>query len=199
MANQFDAASSPTTEPLQIVVGDFIQWRRTDLSEDYPNDAYTATYVARITAAGSSEITIVGSAYGSDYLFNAASSVTAGFTAGFYHWQLEIAQIGGSENRVVVDRGTFTAIVDLDVNGTDPRTHAEVMIDKIESIIEGKADSDVSSYSVAGRSLTKMSFDELISARDTYKRELVVQLQKERASRGKDTGATIKVRFDAWA
>ena len=166
MANQFDAASSPTTEPLQIVVGDFIQWRRTDLSEDYPNDAYTATYVARITAAGSSEITIVGSAYGSDYLFNAASSVTAGFTAGFYHWQLEIAQIGGSENRVVIDRGTFTAIVDLDVSGTDPRTHAEVMIDKIESILEGKADSE---------------------------------LQKQRASRGKPTGATVKVRFDAWA
>lgn len=198
MANQFDAASSPTTEPLQIVVGDFIQWRRTDLSEDYPNDAYTATYVARITAAGSSEITIVGSAYGSDYLFNAASSVTENFTAGLYHWQLEIARNSDS-NRIVVDRGTFTAIVDLDVSGTDPRTHAEVMIDKIESIIEGKADSDVSSYSVAGRSLTKMSFDELISARDTYKRELVVQLQKERASRGKDTGATIKVRFDAWA
>jgi len=198
MANQFDAASSPTTEPLQIVVGDFIQWRRTDLSEDYPNDAYTATYVARITAAGSSEITIVGSAYGSDYLFNAASSVTAAFTAGFYHWQLEIVRNSDS-NRVVVDRGTFTAIVDLDVSGTDPRTHAEVMVHKIESILEGKADSDVSSYSVAGRSLTKMSFDELISARDTYKRELVVQLQKERASRGKDTGATIKVRFDAWA
>lgn len=198
MANQFDAASSPTTEPLQIVVGDFIQWRRTDLSEDYPNDAYTATYVARITAAGSSEITIVGSAYGSDYLFNAASSVTENFTAGLYHWQLEIARNSDS-NRIVVDRGSFTAIVDLDVSGTDPRTHAEVMIDKIESIIEGKADSDVSSYSVAGRSLTKMSFDELISARDTYKRELVVQLQKERASRGKDTGATIKVRFDAWA
>ena len=85
------------------------------------------------------------------------------------------------------------------MSGTDPRTHAEVMIDKIESILEGKADSDVSSYSIAGRSLTKMSFDELISARDNYKRDLVIQLQKQRASRGKPTGATVKVRFDAWA
>ena len=48
MANLFDPAQSPTVEPTEIVVGDFIQWRRTDIGSDYPNTAYTMTYVARI-------------------------------------------------------------------------------------------------------------------------------------------------------
>ena len=66
MANLFDAANAPTTEPLEIVVGDFIQWKRTDLGADYPNDQYTATYVARITGGGASEITLTGTASGND-------------------------------------------------------------------------------------------------------------------------------------
>ena len=52
MANLFDAANAPTTEPLEIVVGDFIQWKRTDLGTDYPNNLFTATYIARITGGG---------------------------------------------------------------------------------------------------------------------------------------------------
>jgi hypothetical protein len=94
-----------------------------------------------------------------------------------------------------VDRGAFTAIVDLDVNNSDPRTHAEIMVAKIQSILEGKADSDVSSYSIAGRSLSKMTFDELITARDNYRRELQQELTKERIKRGKSSGSTVKVRF----
>jgi hypothetical protein len=94
-----------------------------------------------------------------------------------------------------VDRGEFTINEDLDVNGADPRSHAEIMIGKIESILQGKADSDVGSYSIAGRSLTKMSFGELMTARDQYKAEFQQEVVKDRARRGKPTGSTIKVRF----
>jgi len=198
MANLFDAGNSPTQEPLQVVVGDYIQWRRVNLGTDYPNDEYTATYVARITGGGSNEIQLVGTAYNSDYLFTVDSETSADFAPGYYHWQLEIVRDSDS-NRIVVDRGSFTAIVDLDVNSSDPRTHAEIMVDKIESILEGKADADVSSYSIAGRSITKMTFEELTAARDNYKRELTLEKQAERIKRGKPSGATVKVRFDQWA
>ena len=194
MANLFDAANSPTTEPLEIVVGDYIQWRRTDLGTDYPNDLYTATYVARITGGGASEITLTGTAYNSDYLFTVSSADSAGFTAGYYHWQLEIVRDSDS-NRIVVDRGDFTAIVDLDVNATDPRSHAEIMLDKLETVLQGRADGDVLSYSIAGRSLTKMSPEELVTWRDYYKREVVMERRKERVRRGLPTGATMVARF----
>ena len=194
MANLFDAANSPTTEPRQLVVGDYVQWRRTDLGTDYPNDEYTATYVARITGGGANEITLVGTAYNDDYLFTFNSAASADFVPGYYHWQLEIAR-NSDGNRIVVDRNTFTAIVDLDVNQSDPRTHAEIMIDKIETVLQGRADADVLSYSISGRSLSKMTPDELVQWRDYYKRELVMQQRKERVRRGAPTGATIVARF----
>ena len=194
MANLFDAANAPTTEPETVVVGDFIQWKRTDLGTDYPNNLYTATYVARITGGGANEIVLTGTASGDDYLFTVDSVTSTDFAPGYYHWQLEIVRNSDS-NRIVVDRGVFTAIVDLDVNQSDPRTHAEIMVAKIESLLSGKADADVSSYSIAGRSLTKLSFSELVEARDYYKREYQKEVIAERIRRGKSTGATVKVRF----
>lgn len=194
MANLFDSANAPSKEPETIVIGDYLLWKRTDLGSDYSNSLYTATYVARSTQAGNTEFQVVGTASGSDYLFTVTSTTSADFVAGLYYWQLEIKR--NSDNaRIVVDRGNFNILADLDVNGADPRTHAAIMVGKIESILSGKADSDVSSYSVAGRSLTKMSFNDLIQARDYYKREMLIEQTAERIRRGEPTGATIKVRF----
>ena len=194
MANLFDAANAPEGEPHEIVVGDYIQWKRSDLVSDYPTATHSAEYVARITGGGSSEIKIAGTEAADYYLFTADSATSADFEAGHYHWQLEITQTS-SGNRIVVDRGTFDAIVDLDVNNSDPRSHAAKMITKIESILHGKGDADVSSYSINGRSLTKMSFSELIEARNYYKAEYSRELRTERAKNGEQTGATVLVRF----
>ena len=196
MANIFDAANAPEGEPLEVVVGDFIQWKRSDIVADYPPSAYSAEYVARITGGGESEIKLPGTEPSGDdyYLFTVDSATSAAFSPGKYHWQLEITQTS-SGNRVVVDIGDFEAIPDMDSNQADPRIHAEIMIDKIETILEGKADSDVGSYSIAGRSLTKMSFDELMAARDRYQAEVAKHNNKELLKRGKSNGSTIKVRF----
>lgn len=194
MANLFDASNAPTTEPEQVVVGDFIQWKRTDLSADYPNSTHTALYVARITGGGSNEIQLSGTNSGADYLFTVTSATSSNFTPGKYFWQLEITETS-SGNRIVVDRGYFDAIPDLDVNQSDPRSHAAIMVDKIESLLSGKADSDVANYSIAGRSLTKLSFQELIQARDYYKSETRKEEIAERIRRGQATGSTIQVRF----
>lgn len=194
MANLFDPDNAPEGEPLEVVVGDFIQWKRSDIASDYPPASFSAEYVARITAGGSSEIKLPATETGGTYLFTVSSADSTEFEPGYYHWQLEVTETS-SGNRLVVDRGAFTAVVDLDVNNSDPRTHAEIMVAKIQSILEGKADSDVSSYSIAGRSLSKMTFDELITARDNYRRELQQELTKERIKRGKSSGSTVKVRF----
>lgn len=196
MANLFDASNAPEGEPYEVVVGDFIQWKRSDIVADYPPSAYSAEYVARITGGGDNEIKLAATEPSGDdyYLFTVDSATSAAFSPGKYHWQLEITQTS-SGNRLVVDSGDFEALPDMDNNQADPRIHAEVMLDKIETILEGKADSDVGSYSIAGRSLTKMSFDELMVARDRYKAEVVAHNNKELVKRGKPNGATVKVRF----
>lgn len=194
MANLFDVDHAREGEPLEVVVGDFLQWKRSDLVADYPPAEYSAEYVARITGGGVSEIKLPSTENVNYYLFTVSSVDSADFVPGYYHWQLEITQTS-TGNRVVVDQGDFTALPDLDNNQADPRIHAEIMISKIETILAGKADSDVSNYSIAGRSLTKLSFAELMDARDRYKRELVQHENKENAKRGRKTAATIKVRF----
>lgn len=194
MANLFDPNEAPEGEPTEIVVGDFLQWKRSDLVADYPLAEYSAEYVARITGGGANEIKLPATESGGTYLFTVDSDTSADFSPGLYHWQLEITQTS-SGNRVVVDIGDFEAIPDMDSNQADPRIHAEIMVDKIQTILEGKADSDVSSYSIAGRSLTKMSFQELVDARDYYKREVIAHNNRELVKRGKKNGATVQVRF----
>jgi hypothetical protein len=195
MANLFDADNAPEGEPTEIVIGDFIQFKRSDLVTDYPNSTHTAEYVARITGGGATEIKLPGTAPdATKYLFTVSSVDSADFVAGYYHWQLEITETA-SGNRIVVDRGEFTAVVDLDVNNVDPRSHAEIMIDKIESVLQNRADGDLTSYSIAGRSLTKMSPEELISWRDYYRREFAAEKRKAKIKRGKRNGSTVLMRF----
>lgn len=195
MANRFDIDQAPDGEaPETIVIGDYLLWKRTDLVQDYPLADYSMEYVARITGGGATEIKVAATETGGTYVFEVDSATSAAYVAGFYHWQLEATQTA-TGNRVVLERGTFTAVVDLDVNNTDPRTHAEIMIAKIESILQGKADADVASYSINGRSLTKMSFEDLINARDFYRKEYAKERAKERADAGENTGQTVLVRF----
>lgn len=194
MANLFDAANAPEGEPTIVTVGDFIQWKRSDLVDDYPPSLYTATYIARITGGGANEITLQGTDETTHYLFSVSSAVSADFVPGYYHWQLEIVRNSDSE-RIVVDTGTFTANVDLDVNQSDPRSHAEIMVDKIESILTGRADSDVANYSIKDRSLTKLSISELLQWRDYYRLELRKEKTAQLIAKGETTGVTVKVRF----
>lgn len=195
MANLFDAANAPEGEPTTVTVGDFIQWKRSDLVQDYPVATHSAEYVARITGGGASEIKLAATE--SDptyYLFTVDSVTSADFEPGYYHWQLEVTETA-SGNRIVVDTGTFTALADLDVNNTDPRTHAEIMVDKIESILQGRADSDVSSYSIQGRSLSKMSITDLLEWRNYYLREAKKEKKDSDIKNGRPTNTTVKVRF----
>lgn len=189
MANAFDAANAPEGEPKEVVVGDFIQWKRSDLVSDYPTSSYTAKYVLR-TAGGASDIEIVMTGQTTHYLATVLNAASSGYTKGSYYWQLEMERNSDNE-RVVLERGSIEIVPDLDLANADPRSHAEIMLAKIESLLQGKADSDVASYSIQGRSLTKMSFQELREARDHYRAEARI----EKLKRGLTNGTTVKVSF----
>ena len=194
MANLFDESNAPEGEPLKIVVGDFLQWKKTSLAESYPPASYSAEYVARVAAGASAEIKIAAIERTGYYLFQATSAASSAFEVGFYHWQLEITQTSTS-NRIVVARGEFEVIADLDNNGADPRSHAEIMLDKIEGLLIGRADKDVSSYSIQGRSISKMTISDLLLWRDYYRKEVVKERRDNAIELGKPTKTTMKVRF----
>ena len=195
MANLFDQELAQEGEPDTLVVGDFVHWKRSDLVDDYPLATHSAELVARIQGpAPGAEIKVAATETSDAYLFTVQSSASSSYIPGKYFWQLEITETS-SGNRVVVDKGEFEITPDLDVHEADPRSHAEVMVAKIESLLEGKADSDVSYYMINGRALTKLSYKELIEARNYYKSEANRLKMLEDIKRGKATGATVKVRF----
>jgi len=193
MANLFDAANAPTSVPTEFYVGDFVQFKITTLGSDYPNTDYTARLVSRIATGASSEFTVTATASDSDYLFTILSATTAGFTPDHYHWQIEIERNSDNE-RIIVDRGHWDISTDYDEN-VDPRSHNEIMVQKLESLLEGKADSDVSSYSIAGRSLNKLGPAELLEWRDYYKREVASEKRAEAIKHGRRSKSTILARF----
>ena len=69
------------------------------------------------------------------------------------------------------------------------------MLDKIESLLEGRADKDVSSYSIQGRSISKMTISDLLLWRDYYRKEVVKERRDNAIELGKPTKTTMKVRF----
>lgn len=194
MANLFDADNAPNEVPKTIVIGDFVQFKLTEYSSDYPNSSHSMTFVGRSGQGANVEFTIAATNSGDDYLFTANSAATASYTAGLFHYQIEVLETSSS-NRIVVDQGELDITVDLDVNAVDPRTHAEKMLQKIESVLENRADADVSSYSIAGRSLTKMSPEELLTWRDNYRREVKAYRKKLDVKHGRKTSATVLMRF----
>jgi hypothetical protein len=115
------------------------------------------------------------------------------YDVGKHRWQLEVTRSSDSE-RIILQTGFWDIITDLD-NNIDPRSHAEVMLEKIESVLQGRADADIASYSISGRSLTKIAPNELIEWRNFYRAELTMERRKDLIKNGKATSATIKYRF----
>lgn len=194
MANLFDTDNAAETEPEKIVAGDRLIFKRTDLHTDYANDSYTLKYSARLEGTGSTEIEITATASDDDYLVQVNSLTTTSYVAGHYHWQAYITRNSDSQ-RLTIDSGTWEVVANRDAATTDPRSHARIMVEKIESILEGRAGADVSSYSINGRSITKIPIQELMQFRDQYRAEYVKEQRKERAKNSVGTGGTVLVRF----
>tara|TARA_R100000278_G_scaffold122939_1_gene110565 strand:- start:451 stop:1041 length:591 start_codon:yes stop_codon:yes gene_type:complete len=196
MANLFDRANYPTQEPDLLVVGDRWVWRRPDLVADYPTADYALTYEFHLDTGGggSKKFTITATETSTDYIVEIASATTASYTAGEYNWYAFITRSSDSQ-RLSVDEGRTKLEIDFANTNADSRTHAKKVLDAIEATIEGRASQDQMSYSIAGRSLSRMSIDDLLKFRDRYRAEHEKTIKKLRIKNEQDTGNTIKVRF----
>ena len=193
MVNLF--TTIPEIEPRNIFKGETIVWKRTDIGIDYDPSIHSMVWEASLESNGSTRFSATVTESGTEYTFTLDDSATANYTAGDYFWVLKVIQTSDSE-KLVIDSGKMTVKDNFFATTGDTRSHAKIMVDKIESILEGKADSDVSSYSIGNRSLSKMTPEELTTWRDYYKAEYNREVAKERIDRKEGTGNIIKVRFD---
>jgi hypothetical protein len=192
MANIFTDLNE--VEPKTIFKGETAVWKRTDISANYPTASYTLTWSARLESNGSTTFSATVTESGDDYIFTVDNSASVNLTLGDYVWALKITQDSDSET-IIYQTGKITVADNYFADTGDTRSHAKIMLDKIESLLEGKADNDVASYSIQGRSLAKLSPQELIDWRSYYKAEYNKEIQRENIKRGEGSGKMIKVKF----
>ena len=193
MANLF--TDTPEKEPISFYKGETIVWKRTDIGADYAPSSYSMVWEASLETDGSTRFSATVTESGTEYTFTLADSATASYTAGDYFWVLKVIQDSDSE-KLVIDSGKLTVKDNYFATTGDTRSHAKVMVDKLESLIEGKADADVSSYSIAGRSLNKLTVEELLKGLDHYKAKYQKEIQEFRIGNNEGSGSIVKVRFD---
>jgi hypothetical protein len=174
--------------------GDILKVERSDFAIDYPPTTFTAVFKARKVDAGGTNFSVQATNNNGNFLFTFSSSVTANYTVGMYKYVVTVTD--SSSNRVTVDEGKIEVLEDLiNTSTTELRSHAKILLDKIESLLSGKADSDVSNYSINNRSLTKLSVDELLKWRDYYKAEYLREIREQRIKSGQGSGSNVLVRF----
>lgn len=191
MANLFDSSNYRTLEPTiedydhPIIQGDYTAWKRSDLNSDYSNSSHTLSYQARLENSGSTVISVTASSSGSDYLIELSSSTTNAYTVGIYHWDAYITRTSDSA-RIRIDNGQWEVVPNLASATTDPRSSNKKILDAIVAVIEGRASQDQMSYSIAGRSLSRMSIDDLLQFEGVYRSRW---LREQRRLRNKDVGS----------
>ena len=193
MANLF--TEIPEKEPVIIRKGETIVWKRTDLDADYPVGSYAMSWTAILESSGSTTFSATVTEVDDYYKFTLDNSNTTNYTIGDYIWALKVTKSDDSET-LIIDTGKLEVKDNIFSTSADQRSHAKIMVDKIESLLEGKADSDVSSYAIAGRSLNKLTPEELIKWRDYYKAEYNREVAEFRIDNGEGSGNMIKVRFN---
>ena len=192
MANKF--TEIPEKEPIAIYKGETVVWNRKDLT-DYPVGSYAMSWVARLESNGGTSFSATVTEVDDYYKFTLDNSATGGYTTGDYFWVLKVTQSSDSEE-LILETGKITVKDNYFGSTGDTRSHAKIMLDKIESILEGRADADVSSYSIQGRSLNKISIQELLQWRDYYKAEYQKEVAEFRTGNKEGSGRVVKVQFN---
>lgn len=169
----FDTKYFPDCEPDFLVSGQHHGWVR-DL--DFDDTSHSVKYVFRqfevIDNDDDSDdpdgnLTVNGT-YNSDYgwVFENTPTIASG-DEGEYAYDLIVVRSSDNAEKILE-----TGFITLYLTDGDRRTHAEIMVAKINSILQGRADSDVMNYTIKSRSISKMSPKELIEWRNYYLEEI---------------------------
>jgi len=174
-------------------LGDFWAWKREDLANDYPVADYSLSYEFNLVdGATASNFTLTATESGDTYIIEASN--TSSYTKGNYNWVSYITRTSDSA-RVKLEEGFVEVQDNYATTSASVRSHAKIVLDSIEAVIENRANIDQSSMSIAGRSLSRMSIDELLTFRDRYKAEYLKEVKIQRIKNKRGSGNTIKVNF----
>lgn len=158
------APTIPVGVPLSLAAG--TTWKWTDSWSDFPAaDGWTVVY----HATGPSAFEVATSVSGSGYLAAKSATDTAPLLPGTYTWEARATLSGETYS---ASTGTFTVTAaPLATEGADGRTHAQLMLARVEAEIEARilgTGSAHESYGTGDQTISKLSIESLRALRVTY-------------------------------
>jgi len=200
MTNIFDPSRWPMCPPETFVSGDYSAFKRDDLNVSFPLSSYAIKFCTSQFGSGtgttsSSQISLDAVESGSEYQITAGATTTSSWAVWKYQWALFVNDSADAQKRQIVDNGVFEIKPNWVSSTVDPRSDARKNLELIEGILYNRIQGDVSTYSIADRSLSKMAPDELIELRDFYARQVLTEKRNERLRQKKGTGAKILADF----
>lgn len=183
------APSIPTREPSEFTAGDTVKWT-VSLGAFPADDGWTLTYNFR--GPETQNVTAVADGAAHAVVISAIDSDK--FEPGDYAWAA--FAVKGAE-RFRARSGRMAVRVNLQTVDQifDPRSHVERVLDALKAMIEKKATRDQSSYSIEGRSLSRMSPEELLTWKSHYETLLKQEENAERIKQGLQTNNIVRTRF----
>jgi hypothetical protein len=186
-----------TQFPDQLTAG--TTWLVRHSYPDYPYSQgwrVTFTFVNASTALPMETCTGVGD----DHLLTVAASVTATFAAGTYRWQAVATSNDSTPLVEIAETGQLEILPLYSIAGaSDQRTHAEKMLAFVQSLLEGKALSDVDETDIRTattvRKLKTMAYDQLLKTRDRYAFLVAREKRITDQKRGVPNNGTIYMEF----
>lgn len=186
------APSVPTREPASFVAGSTLRFD-IEPGEYPPGDSWILTYYLHPGAAGT-VISFASTDVGGNHRINVDEATTAGWAAGRYRYKVHVAdgtdvfEIRAGVMEILADPSAGTAV--------DYREHPEIVLEALEALIEGKAlRGDQTSFSIAGRQITRMTPEEIRGWRDDYAAQVAKIRAEDRKRRGLGNFRKIRTRF----
>lgn len=161
--------------PGKVVIGNTFSFTVIPPNNYTPSNSYSAYLKFR----GPCDIDLSSTTSNNSFVFKETATETLDWKEGTYKYVLYVETTGSPG----VDSYTLeTGYIELEKradlldSGEDMLSFYHTMRDAIQAVLTNKATKDQSSYSIAGRSLSRFTWDELIAAYDKfdflYKREL---------------------------
>jgi len=185
-----DPDNPPTKEPDKITAGANAKWIKS-LPNNKPEDGWALTYY--LHKAGN-KITIPSTDnLDSRFLINELAATTAPYTAGEYEMK-GFAAKGADVFECFI--GSVEILADpIAGAATDLRSFAKKTLDAIEANISGRASRSDQEYSIEGRSLKRMTMEELQTAYVFWRTEVAKEVLSEKVKNGCGNPRKIKVQF----
>ena len=156
-------------EPEYLTAGDTWGWKRSYGETIFKDSSNNSTYCKASTwtltyhfvcHSPENKFSITAAATDDDYLITSESSMTSQQSTGIYYWSAYVSQ---GTTRHEVDSGRLEILPNMAKVGAghDLRSHWVKTYEAVKELVEGRTPSDVLSYTIGGRSITRIAITEL--------------------------------------